>query len=103
MNKRSIRYRDTWAAPGSQLHAALEDGNKPLAEKIYAEWERDRAKLEGSMLKRIDAGVKTGSELKVLVVGVGTGVSAVAKALARDTNPHSKTQAILKQVQDAMK
>jgi hypothetical protein len=48
MNKRSIRYKDTWAAPGSRLHAALEDGNKKLAEQIYQECERDRAKLEGA-------------------------------------------------------
>jgi hypothetical protein len=47
MNKRSIRYRDTWAAPGSQLHAALTDGNKKLAESIYTQCEKDRAKLEG--------------------------------------------------------
>jgi hypothetical protein len=46
MNKRSIRYRDTWAAPGSQLHAALTEGNKKLAEKIYQDCEKDRAKLE---------------------------------------------------------
>ncbi|MEZ2310806.1 hypothetical protein AB6809_29600 [Paraburkholderia sp. RCC_158] len=47
MNNRSIRYKDTWAAPGSRLHAALEDGNKKLAEQIYQECERERAKLEG--------------------------------------------------------
>jgi hypothetical protein len=46
MNKRSIRYRDTWAAPGSQLHAALTEGNKKLAEKIYQDCEKERAKLE---------------------------------------------------------
>jgi hypothetical protein len=47
MNKRSIQYRDTWAAPGSQLHAALTDGNKRLADSIYTQCEKDRAKLEG--------------------------------------------------------
>jgi hypothetical protein len=45
MNRRCIRYKDTWAAPGSQLHAALTDGNKKLAERIYLQCEEDAKKL----------------------------------------------------------
>ncbi|QRE00496.1 hypothetical protein [Burkholderia phage BCSR129] len=41
---RCIRYKDTWAAPGSALHQALTDGNKKAAEKIYNECERRLAK-----------------------------------------------------------
>lgn len=47
MNRRSIQFKDTWAAPGSQLHQALTDGNKNLATKIYHECENNLAKLEG--------------------------------------------------------
>ncbi len=45
MNHRSIRYRDTWAAPGSQLHAALEDGDTKRAEEIYRQCEKEAAEL----------------------------------------------------------
>lgn len=45
MNHRSIRYRDTWAAPGSQLHAAIEDGDTKRAEAIYRQCEKDAAEL----------------------------------------------------------
>jgi hypothetical protein len=47
MNRRSIQFKDTWAAPGSQLHAALTDGNKKLALKIYHECDDAQKKLEG--------------------------------------------------------
>jgi hypothetical protein len=39
MNKRSIKYRDTWAAPGSQLFEALESGDAARADRIYKECE----------------------------------------------------------------
>lgn len=39
MNKRSIKYRDTWAAPGSQLFEALEAGDMARADRIYKEYE----------------------------------------------------------------
>lgn len=45
MNKRSIKYRDTWAAPGSDLFAALEAGDKQKAESIYQACEA-RLRLE---------------------------------------------------------
>lgn len=47
MNRRALPYRDTHAAPGSQLHAALEAGDKALAERIYQQCERERIALEG--------------------------------------------------------
>lgn len=34
-----IKYKDTTAAPGSKLHAALEARDMKLAEKIYKECE----------------------------------------------------------------
>jgi len=45
--QRCIRFKDTWAAPGSALHAALTDGDKPKAIRIYNECERNRAKERG--------------------------------------------------------
>lgn len=45
MNSKSIKYRDTWAAPGSQLHAALEAGDRVLAEKLYQQGELDARNL----------------------------------------------------------
>lgn len=45
MNKRSIKYRDTWAAPGSDLFAALEAGDTQRADAIYRECEA-RLKFE---------------------------------------------------------
>jgi hypothetical protein len=47
MNHRAKKYRDTHAAPGSQLYAALEAGDKELAERIYQQCERERIALEG--------------------------------------------------------
>jgi hypothetical protein len=47
MHKKSIQFKDTWAAPGSQLHQALVDGEINLATKIYHECENARKKLEG--------------------------------------------------------
>lgn len=43
------RFRDTWAAPGSQLHAALEEGAKAKASAIYNECERSLAKEQGRL------------------------------------------------------
>ena len=39
MNKRCIKFRDTWAAPGSQLFEALEAGDTARADSIYTECE----------------------------------------------------------------
>lgn len=39
MNRRAIKYRDTNAAPGSDLHAALEAGDTQRAEQIYRQCE----------------------------------------------------------------
>lgn len=47
MNSKAIKFKDTWAAPGSQLHQALVDGDINLATKIYHACERDLKKLEG--------------------------------------------------------
>jgi len=43
--RRPIPYKDTKAAPGSQLYAALEAGNKTLAERIYQQCEHDAREL----------------------------------------------------------
>lgn len=45
MNARCIKYRDTYAAPGSELFAALDAGNKAKAESIYQACEA-RLRLE---------------------------------------------------------
>lgn len=45
MNSKSIKYRDTYAAPGSQLHQALTDGDQKKAAAIYEQCEKDQAKL----------------------------------------------------------
>ena len=47
MNKNCKRYRDTWAAPGSQLFEALEVGNPAKADQIYIECEVQRRIAEG--------------------------------------------------------
>jgi hypothetical protein len=47
MNSKSIKYRDTTAAPGSQLYQALEDGDQAKAKAIYEQCEQDLARLEG--------------------------------------------------------
>lgn len=44
--KGRVRYHDTIVAPGTHLMAALEKGDKKLAESIYNECERDLARLE---------------------------------------------------------
>lgn len=38
--EKCIRYKDTWAAPGSALHAALTDGDEKKAKSIYDDCER---------------------------------------------------------------
>jgi hypothetical protein len=45
MHVKAIKFKDTWAAPGSQLHAALEDKDFELAKKIYDQCEEDARKL----------------------------------------------------------
>lgn len=45
MNRNSIRYRDTWAAPGSALYSALEASDTKLAERIYQQCEREAREL----------------------------------------------------------
>ncbi|CAG9229378.1 hypothetical protein [Burkholderia vietnamiensis] len=45
MHIKAIKFKDTWAAPGSQLHAALEDKDLVLARKIYDQCEDDNKKL----------------------------------------------------------
>ncbi len=35
MHRKAIRYKDTWAAPGSELFAALEAGDSKKAHTIY--------------------------------------------------------------------
>lgn len=47
MNRKSIKFKDTNAAPGSQLHAALLECDYIKAEKIYHQCERERKALEG--------------------------------------------------------
>lgn len=47
MNKYSVKYRDTWAAPGSQLFEALMANDMQRAERIYRECEAERVRLEG--------------------------------------------------------
>ena len=53
MNSRSIRYRDTWAAPGSQLFEALESGDRAKADQIYIKCEIDRRIAEGELPEHI--------------------------------------------------
>lgn len=45
MHRNAIKFKDTWAAPGSQLHAALEDRDLALARKIYDQCEEDNRLL----------------------------------------------------------
>jgi hypothetical protein len=45
MHRNCIRYKDTTAAPGSQLHAALTDKDAPRAEAIYRQCEADAREL----------------------------------------------------------
>jgi hypothetical protein len=42
-------FKDTWAAPGSQLHAALEDGDRKKAAAIYDECEKRLAQEQGRL------------------------------------------------------
>lgn len=41
MNARCIKYRDTWAAPGSQLFEVLDAGDTVRADSIYMECESE--------------------------------------------------------------
>jgi hypothetical protein len=43
------RFKDTWAAPGSQLYAALEDGDRKKAAAIYDECEKRLAQEQGRL------------------------------------------------------
>jgi hypothetical protein len=48
INKSTCKpFADTFAAPGSALYAALEDGDKRKATEIYNKCARDAARLEG--------------------------------------------------------
>ncbi|MFW6855309.1 hypothetical protein ACODYM_28880 [Burkholderia gladioli] len=52
MHRNAIKFKDTWAAPGSQLHQALVDQNLKLAERIYRQCEDDNQKLAKSLVQR---------------------------------------------------
>lgn len=41
-----LKYKDTWAAPNSDLYKALEEKNFELAEKLYQRGERVLKELE---------------------------------------------------------
>jgi hypothetical protein len=41
------RFKYTWAAPGSQLYGALEDGDKRKAAEVYNECEKHLAVEQG--------------------------------------------------------
>jgi hypothetical protein len=43
------RFKDTWAAPGSQLYAALEDDDRKKASAIYYECEKRLAIEQGRL------------------------------------------------------
>jgi hypothetical protein len=45
MHKKAIPYRDTHAAPGSQLHEALASGDTKKARTIYEQCESDARDL----------------------------------------------------------
>lgn len=45
MHVKAKPYRDTWAAPGSQLFEALEAGDAKKAAEIYEECEWEARKL----------------------------------------------------------
>lgn len=47
-HKKCRRYRDTWAAPGSQLFEALEAGDRTRADRIYTICEMERSAREGT-------------------------------------------------------
>jgi hypothetical protein len=46
------RYKDTWAASGSALYEALNDGDKAKAEAIYQECEAVAKKLSGAKVTK---------------------------------------------------
>lgn len=48
-NEMCKRFKDTWAAPGSQLYAALEDGDRKKADAIYNECEKRLAQEQGRL------------------------------------------------------
>jgi hypothetical protein len=59
MHRNSIRYKDVWAAPGSELHATLEEAHgiaRPAklakAETIYQRCEKDAAELLKNALEK---------------------------------------------------
>jgi uncharacterized protein (DUF1778 family) len=54
-----LRYKDTWAAPGSQLYEALENGDKAKAEAIYQECEVAFKRLTGRDFKKITDAIDT--------------------------------------------
>jgi hypothetical protein len=45
MHRKSLPYKDTWAAPGSQLYLALENNNMGLAKAIYEQCEAEARDL----------------------------------------------------------
>ncbi|MGN8188572.1 hypothetical protein ACTJLD_21550 [Burkholderia sp. 22088] len=51
MHVKAIKFKDTWAAPGSQLHAALEGKDFELAREIYDRCEADNRKLLEKVLQ----------------------------------------------------
>lgn len=49
MNKRAIKYRDTHAAPGSELFEALEAGDMARADSIYRKCDAEMKLREGRL------------------------------------------------------
>lgn len=45
MHRNCIKYKDVWAAPGSNLHAALTEKKAELAAKLYKECQEREATL----------------------------------------------------------
>lgn len=45
MHKNCIKYKDLYAAPGSDLHKALESKDMELAERLYQKGEKDAREL----------------------------------------------------------
>jgi len=45
MHRDCIRYKDTWAAPGSKLHEALTGKDEESAEALYQKCAQDEKEL----------------------------------------------------------
>lgn len=81
-----LQFRDTWAAPGSDLYAALEAGDQQKAKQIYDACEARLRKEQGpTRVVKIDITLRPEPCYSMCSLGVGCDEAGVCYAEAHDS------------------